>query len=53
VDWLNRESGVVLDSDAMMAAVASWPGPEGAAERKARIFTRHHVDVAVGHLQNI
>jgi O-acetyl-ADP-ribose deacetylase (regulator of RNase III) len=53
VDWLNRESGVALEGDAMMAAIASWPGPEGAAERKARIFTRHHVDAAVGHLRDI
>ncbi|WP_395711739.1 macro domain-containing protein [Reyranella sp.] len=53
VDWLNRESGVALESKAMMSAIASWPGPEGAAVRKARIFTRHHVDVAVGHLQGI
>ena len=53
VDWLNRESGVPLESKAMMPAIASWPGPDGAAARKARIFTRHHVDAAVGHLQGI
>ncbi|MCF3946469.1 macro domain-containing protein [Acidiphilium sp. AL] len=53
VDWLNRQSGVALDVNAMMAAMASWPGPEGAAERKARIFTRHHVDVAVEHLRTV
>lgn len=53
VDWLNRESGVALEGNAMMAAIPSWPGPEGAAERKARIFTRHHVDAAVGHLRSI
>lgn len=53
VDWLNRESGVALEKKAMMSAIASWPGPDGAAERKARIFTPHHVDAAVGHLQGI
>ena len=53
VDWLNRESGVALEGDAMMTAIASWPGPEGAAERKARIFTRHHVDAAVEHLRGV
>lgn len=51
VDWLNRESGVALEVDAMTAAIASWPGPEGSAERKARIFSRHHVNVAVEHLR--
>ncbi len=50
VDWLNRKAGVPLDVNGMMAAIASWPGPPGAAERKARIFTRRHVDVAVGHM---
>jgi O-acetyl-ADP-ribose deacetylase (regulator of RNase III) len=53
VDWLNDDSGVALEADAMMAAIATWPGPEGAAERKARIFTRHHVDAAVGHLRSL
>lgn len=53
VDWLHRESGVALDVDAMIAAIAYWPGPAGAAERKARIFTRHHVEVAVEHLREV
>jgi hypothetical protein len=51
VDWLNRETGVALEDDAMMAAIASWPGPDGAAERKARIFTRHHVNAGVTQLR--
>lgn len=53
VDWLNRESGVALTDDAMMSAIAAWPGPEGAAERKAKIFSPHHVEAAVEHLENI
>lgn len=53
VDWLNRETGVALKTDAMLAAIAAWPGPHGAAERKARIFTRHHVEVAVEHLRSL
>ncbi|ASG19773.1 type II toxin-antitoxin system antitoxin DNA ADP-ribosyl glycohydrolase DarG [Nitrospirillum viridazoti] len=53
VDWLNRESHIALKSDAMMSAIASWPGPEGAAQRKARVFTQHHVNAAVDHLQSI
>lgn len=52
VDWLNRRSGVALDVDAMMAALPSWPGPEGSAERKAKIFTRHHLEAAVSHLRS-
>jgi O-acetyl-ADP-ribose deacetylase (regulator of RNase III) len=51
VDWLNRRSGVPLDTEAMAAGIASWPGPEGAAERKRRIFTRHHIELAVEHLR--
>jgi O-acetyl-ADP-ribose deacetylase (regulator of RNase III) len=53
VDWLNRKSGVTLEVDGMMAAIASWPEPAGAAERKARIFTRYHVEVAVEHLRAV
>lgn len=53
VDWLNHETGVALEGNAIMAAIASWPGPEGAAKRKARVFTRYHVDVAVRHFQGI
>jgi O-acetyl-ADP-ribose deacetylase (regulator of RNase III) len=52
VDWLSRQSGVPLENDAMTVAIASWPGPEGAAERKAKIFTRHHIDAAVRHLMS-
>lgn len=53
VDWLNREWRVALETDAMMAAIASWPGPLGSSERKARVFTRNHVHVAVGHLRTV
>ena len=53
VDWLHRQSGVELASDAMIPAIAAWPGPEGAAERKARVFTPRHVEAAVGHLRRI
>lgn len=50
VDWLHTRSGVPLDNDAMIGAIATWSGPEGAAERKSRIFSRQHIDVAVRHL---
>lgn len=50
VDWLHGENRVPLETDAMMMAIASWPGPDGAAERKAKIFSRNHVEVAVQHL---
>jgi len=53
VDWLNREAGIALESDSMLAAMASWPGPAGSAERKVKTFTRHHVKVAVDHLQAV
>ncbi len=53
VDWLTHAGGAALDAEGMMAAIASWPGPDGAAERKARVFTRHHVGVAVEHLRAV
>jgi hypothetical protein len=51
IDWLHAQSGVPLDVDAMTSAIAIWPGPDGAAARKAKIFTPHHLHVAVAHLQ--
>ena len=53
VDWLQKESGVPLDTDAMIGAIATWPGPERAAERKAQIFSHQHVEVAVQHLAGV
>ena len=53
IDWLNRRSGTALDVSSMTAAIASWPGQGGSAERKARIFTRYHMEVAVDHLRAV
>lgn len=53
VDWLHQRSEVPLSTDAMIGAIAAWPGPERAAERKARIFSRHHVEAAVRHLTEV
>lgn len=50
VDWLHKHAGAALEANAMMDAIAHWPGPDGAAERKAKIFTRHHVQQAVQRL---
>ncbi len=52
VGWLSRETEAALDVDPMMAAIAAWPGPPGAAERKVRVFTSHHVKAAVEHLRS-
>jgi O-acetyl-ADP-ribose deacetylase (regulator of RNase III) len=53
IDWLNQEGDVELETDAMIAAIAAWPGPAGAAERKSKTFTRHHIQAAVGHLRSV
>lgn len=49
-DWLHSERGVPLETAAMVNAIAAWPGPPGAAERKAKVFSRPHVEVAVQRL---
>ena len=51
VDWLHHNTGTPLDCREIEAAVASWPGPDGAAERKARLFTLRHLEVAVEQLR--
>jgi O-acetyl-ADP-ribose deacetylase (regulator of RNase III) len=53
VDWLAHRSGAPLEEDSMLAAIAAWPGPDGAAERKARVFSRHHVQAAVERLKRV
>lgn len=53
VDWLHGEADTPLEVDAMLGAITGWPGPPGSAERKARIFTRHHVTAAVDHLRAV
>jgi O-acetyl-ADP-ribose deacetylase (regulator of RNase III) len=50
VDWLNVRENVSLEAEPMMAAIARWPGPEGAAERKAKSFSIEHVAVAINQL---
>ncbi len=50
VDWLRREKGVEMAANPMLAAIADWPGPARSAERKAKAFSRKHVEVAVAHL---
>ena len=50
IDWLRSHGGVPLETDTMIVAIGAWPGPDGAAERKAGMFTRHHVDVALQRL---
>ncbi len=53
VDWLRRRGKVPMELEPMRDAIAAWPGPRGAAERKARIFTPEHVRVAIGHLRRV
>ncbi len=53
VDWLNRHENVGMDSAGMMAAIRTWPGPDGAAERKARIFNERHMGIAIDHLLQV
>lgn len=53
VDWLHRSSGVELALDSIMSAILTWPGPDGAAERKSRIFTQQHVEAAVSQLRRV
>ncbi len=53
IDWLNRRAGVSMEVSVMTTAIARWPGPAGAAERKARIFNARDIGVAIDHLQRV
>jgi O-acetyl-ADP-ribose deacetylase (regulator of RNase III) len=49
VDWLLRHS-VGPSVQAMNEAIRTWPGGEGAAERKARIFDQRLIGLALDRL---
>jgi O-acetyl-ADP-ribose deacetylase (regulator of RNase III) len=49
VDWLRRE-GVETSVPAMRASIEAWPGGEGAAVRKAKIFDDRLVALALNRL---
>lgn len=51
VDWLISMENVQPDVDSLMNAIATWPeGPESAS-RKARLFDRNSVSIALESLQ--
>ena len=52
VDWLHRREEQTMLLPEMMAAIRNWPGPEGAAERKARVFSERDVGIAIQHLRD-
>ena len=49
VDWLRR-SGVLETVDAMRDSLRHWPGGEGSAERKSRIFDERLIALALERL---
>lgn len=53
IDWLRREAATEMAAAPMQAAIAAWPGPDGAAARKARIFTSEQVGIAIEHLLRV
>jgi len=52
VDWLRRH-GVEATVAAMSASIRSWPGGEGAGERKAAIFDTRLIDLALKRLTTV
>lgn len=53
VDWLRREVQTGMTVSSMQSAIATWPGPDGAADRKARIFTPEQIGIAITHLEHV
>lgn len=47
VDWLIRHGGVTPTVDGVFEGIRTWPGGEGAAARKSRIFERRFVELAL------
>ena len=50
VDWVVQEGGIDPTPNAICQALAEWPGGEGSAERKLRLFDEWEVGLAVDRL---
>lgn len=51
VDWLLAEGKVQPTISALKAGLATWPGPDGAGERKLRLFNDRLLGLALQRLQ--
>lgn len=50
VDWLLRYQGVAAEVEAVQAGLRQWPGGEGAAARKTRLFPPRLITLALERL---
>lgn len=50
VDWLHRRQGAAMTVDSVVAGIKTWPGPQGAAARKAHAFRTDHLQLAIDRL---
>lgn len=50
VDWIVRRQGEAPTFEAVTKGIAHWPGPDGAARRKQRIFEPRMVRLALDRL---
>ena len=51
VDWLLVERQTEPTVEAIKRDLAEWPGPEGAGQRKSRLFNEHMLTLAVERLR--
>lgn len=47
VDWLTSRQGVASDLGSVKAGLAQWPGPDGAAARKVKLFSDELLAAAI------
>jgi O-acetyl-ADP-ribose deacetylase (regulator of RNase III) len=53
VDWIVNVDGVDPTLEAVRNAVRNWPGPNGSAERKARLFPDRLIELALEKLHPV
>jgi len=51
VDWIQAESGGVMETPAIVNRLANWPGGRDAAQRKSKLFTPEMVELACQRLR--
>lgn len=53
LDWLLVRENIRADTESVQQGLLTWPAKRGSGERKARIFDKRAIGIALNHLENL